>query len=168
VNGGIASATDYERYSKLYAKATSGSWTATGYFSHRNKGLLAGQFGTVFGDPTSNAIDQSALVDLTHAGRVAGFATTTRVFYGDYTFRGVELHPDELTIDDQKGRWWGAEGKAVGTVAQRHTLLFGVEYQKNIEQSQRTFALEPFVPYQDDRRHSSTSRTSMRCGPTCT
>ena len=157
VNGGVASGTDYERYSKLYAKASFGNFTATGYFSHRNKGLLAGQFGTVFGDPTSNSVDESALLDLTHTGRVRDFALTTRVFYGDYTFRGLQLYPDELDIDAANGRWWGAEVRAVGTVAERHTLLLGAEYQKNIEQTQRTFAVDPFVPFLEDRRRSSTA-----------
>jgi iron complex outermembrane receptor protein len=157
VNGGVADGTDYERYSKLYAKGSYGSFTASGYFSHRNKGLLAGQFGTVFGDPTSNSVDQSALVDLTHAARFDDFALTTRVFYGDYTFRGLQLYPDEVDLDTASGRWWGAEVKAVGALAERHTVLIGAEYQKNIEQVQRTFALDPFVSYQDDHRHSSSA-----------
>jgi iron complex outermembrane receptor protein len=157
VNGGIASGTDYERYSKLYAKASYGNFAATGYYSHRNKGLLPGQFGTVFGDPTSNSVDQSALFDLTHTGKVRDFAVTSRVFYGDYTFRGLQLYPDEVDVDTAKGRWWGTEVKAVGTVAEQHTLLLGAEYQKNFAQVQRTFAIDPFVSYLDDHRHSSNA-----------
>jgi iron complex outermembrane receptor protein len=157
VNGGIAVGTDYERYSKLYAKASYGSFTATGYYSHRNKGLLPGQFGTVFGDPTSNAVDQSALLDLTHNGKVRDFAVTSRVFYGDYKFRGVQLYSDEVDVDTAKGRWWGAEVKAVGKVAEQHTLLLGAEYQKNLAQVQRTFAIDPPSSYLDDHRHSTNA-----------
>jgi iron complex outermembrane receptor protein len=36
-----------------------------------------------------------------------------------------------------------------------HTLLLGAEYQKNFAQVQRTFAIDPFVSYLDDHRHSS-------------
>jgi outer membrane receptor protein involved in Fe transport len=157
VNGGIANGTDYERYSKLYAKATFESVTATAYYAYRNKGLLPGQFGTVFGDRTNNSIDENLLLDLTHTAKVRDFALTSRVFYGDYTWRGVQLYPTELDIDMAKGRWWGTEVKAVGTVAQKHTLLVGAEYQKNIEQNQTTFSADPFVSYQDDRRHSSNA-----------
>ena len=171
VNGGIASGTDYERYSKLYAKASFESLTLTGYYSHRNKGLLAGQFGTVFNDRTSNSVDESALFDITHSTSVRQFALTSRMFYGDYTFRGVQLYPAELDIDTAQGRWWGAETKAVGTVMSRHTLLVGADFQKNLEQSQRTYAVDPLFPTRMITAIRAlpecTCRTSMRCVPTC-
>jgi len=134
-----------------------GNFTFTGYYSHRNKGLLPGQFGTVFDDRISNAIDESALFDLTHNANVRQFGLTSRVFYGDYTYRGVQLYPTELDIDTAQGRWWGAELRAVGTVMERHTLLVGTEFQRNLEQSQRTFALDPVVSYHDDHRRSTTA-----------
>ena len=65
-----------------------------------------GQFGTVFDDRTSNSIDESALFDLTHYANVRQFGLTSRVFYGDYTYRGVQLYPTELDMGTDEAVGW--------------------------------------------------------------
>ena len=143
----------------------------TGDYSTRNKGLLAGQFGTIFHDPASNQIDQSTLLDLTHAGRVRDFAVTSRVFYGDYTFRGVQLYPDELDVDTANGRWWGAEVKAVGTVQNNTRFLSARNIRRT---SSRPRVRSRSIPSSPTRTTAgiqpipaSMSRMNTRSGPTC-
>lgn len=149
----IARAFDYDRSTKIDAKAGFAAFKVTATHSERNRGL-GSHFGALFTDPTSTSIDKNTLVDFAHSTRLRQFAVKTRVFHGSYAFRGDQLYPSELYVDTAQSDWWGTEVKASGNVLGRHKVLLGTDYQRNEREANRATGADPYA-----RHHTGQSET---------
>lgn len=157
INGGIAQGTDYERYSKLFAKLAYGPFTLTAAQSRRDKGLLSGTLGTTFNDPFNVWRDNLDLLDLTYFRASGHWQTQARVFRGAYEFDSnnhYTVSPNVLTKDTAQGKWWGTELKLVNSGFERHKIVAGVEFQHNHRQVQTSYDADPYALYLDDRGRS--------------
>jgi iron complex outermembrane receptor protein len=144
----IARAFDYDRSTRIDAKAGLAAFKVTATHSERNKGVLTSQFGALFADPTNSSIDTSTLVDFAHSTRARQFAVTTRVFHGSYAFRGDQLYPAELYVDTAQGDWWGTELKVSGNVFGRHRVLLATDYQRNEREANRGTGADLYARHQ--------------------
>jgi outer membrane receptor protein involved in Fe transport len=159
---GIARNVTYERRDSLYLRLEDGPWRSSLVHADRTKGVPA-YVGFIFDDPRSYYRDLESLLDLAWSDHI-GDRTQGHVrwFIGHYWFEGdyaVEGFPD-LNRDEATGQWWGLEARLLSTRWDRHTLVAGVEFQKNTRQSLKNFDLDAVrTTYFDGSR--DTARTAV-------
>lgn len=157
---GVARGLDHDRRTQLFGKLAADRFSLTGLWASRTKGIPTASYETVFNDPRAETLDGSAFVNLAYHGDTVGpWALDGQVFYGLYYYDGIYPYiyevgdPVTLNKDKTRAHWWGGEVKLVGRF-DRHTLLFGAEYQDNLRQDQSNFDIDPREIYSDDRRSS--------------
>jgi outer membrane receptor protein involved in Fe transport len=129
---GTQSGTDGEARTSINLVADAGGWRFSALHSDRTKGMSVPD-GTIYGDPRNVSRDTLTLLDLAREGSIGSAALSTRVFAGRYRFVGDYPLPEPdpaLNIDDDLGRWWGAETRLAGSSG-AHRWQVGAEYQRS-------------------------------------
>jgi outer membrane receptor for ferrienterochelin and colicin len=154
---GYAEGADGDEYQKALAKVSGGGLELTTAYSRREKQVPTASYGSVFGDPREQTVDQWGLVDLNYERALsAQWEVAPRVSYGEYEYRGDYPYGSggtEVNRDSSNARWWSGEVKLAGRF-ERHQLITGVEYQDNARQDQLNYDEDPYTLYLDDRRSS--------------
>ena len=100
--------------------------------------------------------DSRAWLDASFTDTLRGAVVTTRVFVDYSGYSGVYMF-DEGTVENRDtalGVWVGAEGTVSKRVSTRHQLTGGLEYRRNLRQDQRSWDVEPYWSYVDERIRS--------------
>lgn len=158
INNGVASGTDHERYSKIFAKVAYGPFSLTASHSERNKGTLPGYYGVTFNDPANVWQDRFSFLDLAYYRQWATVEVQARTSYGEYWFNGDNYFPAAPSVlfkDTGTAKWWGADLKGVYTGIARHKIVAGVEYQNNFHLQQLNRDVNPLTVYVDDRQRTT-------------
>jgi iron complex outermembrane receptor protein len=156
--GRTAADTDRSKVGSLFARLTYDGGAIEVLHGDRRKAVPGGQAESLFDDPDNDVRDTETLASLTWERRLDAADVSARLTYGDYQYRSVfaygpPTYPARTLLrDDAEGQWWTAELKASGTLARRHAIVGGTEYQYNARQDQSNGA--PGVVNLDDRRTS--------------
>jgi iron complex outermembrane receptor protein len=127
----------------------------TAYVS-RTKDIPTASYGTDFNDPRADTTDATGYIDLKYAHTFeGGMSLSARVSYNEYSYSGNSTYSGVLNRDISKGQWWVADVSAMKTFFDRHRVTAGVEYQRNIEQSQENYDVSPYSLYLDSSRRST-------------
>jgi iron complex outermembrane receptor protein len=156
--GRTAAETDRSKVGSVFARLSYDGGALEVLHGDRRKAVPGGQQASLFDDPDNRIRDVETLVSLLWERPIGGADVSARLTYGDYQYRASYAYgaPDypvrTLLHDDGEGQWWTAEIKASATLAQRHRVVAGIEYQDNSRQDQSNFAAG--TVYLDDRRTS--------------
>jgi outer membrane receptor for ferrienterochelin and colicin len=140
---GTQSGTDRESRTSVNLVASAGGWRFGALHSERVKGMSVPD-GTIYGDPRHVSRDTLTLLDVAHEATLGGAELTTRVFAGRYRFVGDYPIPEPdaaLNIDDDLGRWWGAEVRLAGSSG-AHRWQLGAEVQRSTRVDFRNYDAE--------------------------
>ncbi|MBI5641704.1 MAG: TonB-dependent receptor [Nitrospirae bacterium] len=152
-NNGFAENADYDRFNSSFAKISYKGLTIHGGYVYRKKGVPTAAFGTLFNDPGTYAADERAYLEMNYEQTFEkDLRIISRLSYDQYSYHGHYV-TDPLIVnkDFARGRWWGAEIKAIKTLFERHKVILGAEYQDNTKQDQGNY---DEAVYLDDRRRS--------------
>ena len=152
--GATARDQDEERYSKFFAKLNYKEWTFEGGYMKRPKHNPAAPFSAVFGDERMETVDTHAFANAGYNNALSDtLQLTGNLYYGAFDYDGIYPYPTVLNIDRSRGRRAGAELRLLSTAFERHKLLGGVEYQKDLRQLQRNFDKSPYRELIDNDQH---------------
>lgn len=156
VADGMARGLDGDRTRQLFARLSYQGWTLQAVHGERNKDVPTAPYGTAPGVAGTRTTDANTYLDLKHASApAANVELTGRLYYGRYAFEGSYVYdapPLYRNRDSVRGEWWGAEARMVSTAIDRHKLVFGAEYQRDMRQRQKNFDEQPYALNLDDRR----------------
>ncbi|MCE3602258.1 TonB-dependent receptor [Massilia sp. P8910] len=153
-NHGVASALDDERGQRFFARATYGAASLSLIHANRVKGIPTASYGQSFNDPRAATTDRQTYVNAawsSDGGAVEQLKA--RLFWGQYDSFGDYVALDEartLSHDGSDARWWGIEASLVSTRLAGHTVLAGIDLQRDYRLHQYSFDVAPFYSYLDD------------------
>lgn len=155
-NHGIAAGLDYERGERLLASATAGTLAFSAMHARRVKGVPTASYFQPFNDPRSKTTDRQGYLNAAWRSRAPGpEQASARLFWGSYDSFGDYVNPDpqrSLNHDGSSARWWGADLSLVSTRFAGHTVLAGLDYQRDYRLRQYTFDVDPYYSYLADER----------------
>jgi outer membrane receptor for ferrienterochelin and colicins len=164
-NNGVIPDLDSEDTQKLFGKAKYGDFTLTAAYSRRAKQVPLPYTGSPFNDRAARETDRQAFVDLRYATKLdSGWDVQAHASYNWYWFDAYFSYLDVIPTDPNRavvnhdigrGRWMEGEVQVNRKIADKHTLTFGGDIRRNIQQSQKNFDIAPYALYQDDNRDSS-------------
>jgi iron complex outermembrane receptor protein len=138
---GTVAGGDRERTRRAFASFDEGGFSLQALHAERRKGIPTASFGTVFGDTRAQTRDAWSLATAAYERSLTKrLELRARISFGSYDYEGAypfDLGAGDVSLyeDYARGRWWNAESS--GTLrAGRHTLLFGVEGQRDSRQDQ--------------------------------
>ncbi|WP_229413490.1 TonB-dependent receptor plug domain-containing protein [Massilia violaceinigra] len=155
-NHGVASGLDDERGQRFFARATHGAATLSLIHANRVKGIPTASYSQSFNDPRTATTDRQTYVNAawrSEAGAVEQLKA--RLFWGQYDSFGDYVASDQartLSHDGSSARWWGIDASVVSTRLAGHTVLAGIDLQRDYRLHQYSFDIAPFHSYLDDRR----------------
>ncbi|MEO8622518.1 MAG: TonB-dependent receptor [bacterium] len=156
-NNGYADAADRESYHKVFTSLTKGNFSFQASNVSRDKGIPTASFGSLFNDPRTYTYDGLTLASLGYDKALSrGSSFSARVHTGHWTNGGsyaFDTSATPLHIANV-GDWWSADVDATRTVASRHFLTVGAEFNDNTRQNQSVYDVEPLVMYTDLRNRS--------------
>jgi iron complex outermembrane receptor protein len=151
---GIARGLDGIDLDRFFVKANAGAFSFMLAHASQEKGDPTASYGQLFGDPRSSAHDARTLADLAWRFDAADdLAVTTRLFAGRYDYAGDYVYAPAPTLNKDTGnaRWYGASVQGTWTGWSRHTLVFGVDAQRDARRDLANYDIAPFVPNVDYR-----------------
>ena len=155
-NHGVAAGLDYERGERLLASARAGQLAVTAMHARRVKGVPTASYFQPFNDPRSKITDRQSYLNAAWRSAAAGpEQVSARLFLGRYDSFGDYIYPDQartVNHDGSSSRWWGGELSLVSSRFAGHTVLAGLDYQRDYRLQQYTFDVAPYYSYLDDRR----------------
>lgn len=164
-NSGVIANLDSEDTQKIFTKASYGDFTFTAAYSRRDKQVPLPYTGSPFNDRAARETDRQAFVDLRYATKFGdGWDVQTHANYNwywwDAYFSFLDVIPTApergvVNHDIGRGRWAEAEVQVNKKIADKHTLTFGGDVRRNIEQSQKNFDVAPYTLFQDENRRSN-------------
>ena len=158
-NHGVATGLDYERGERMLASATDGPFSLTVMHARRLKGVPTASFFQPFNDPRSSTTDRQTYVNAAfHARAANALQFNARLFWGAYDSIGDYVNDDatrSLNHDGSRSRWWGAELSLMSMRFAGHTLLAGLDYQRDYRLQQFSFNIAPYVGFLDEHRAGS-------------
>jgi iron complex outermembrane receptor protein len=146
-NHGVAVGRDGEDVHRLYLKAGWSDFSFSGLLSARNKSVPTGSYESLFNTP-NEWIDRYAIGNLQWE-RSFGQAHVLQVQMGlaDYDYGSTVRYGthDAPTVfkDPSHARWLSGELRYQWLGWRQHRWLFGVDYQRNLEQSLKSYELTP-------------------------
>ncbi len=153
---GMARGLDGDRTRQLFARYAYRGWTLAAVRGEREKDIPTAAYGTVPGMAGTRTRDGNTYLDLKYsAAPSVRTEVTARLYYGHYTYHGDYIYdapPLYRNRDSAHGEWWGAEARVVSSAIERHKLVAGAEYQRDLRQRQMNFDERPYALYLDDRR----------------
>ncbi len=152
---GTAVGLDHDRADNVYGKFAFGDFTLALAHADRKKGVPTASYGQDFNDPRANTVDRQSFFDLKYQRALSDqLELTGRAYYGLYHYTGDYIYSGVDNRDRTNGRWWGAEVKLLHTAFKGHKLVYGGEYQRDLQRDQANYDLDPYAAYLDDRRQS--------------
>jgi len=158
-NKGVAQGLDYENGTRLFARAVHGPLSVSVMHAERVKGVPTGSFFQPFNDPRSQTTDRQSYVNAAwHTSSGAHEDIKARLFWGAYNSFGnyiLDNAERTLTLDGSSARWWGFELTLLSTRLAGHTLLAGVDLQRDYRLDQYNHDVAPYQVYLDDHHRGS-------------
>ena len=155
-NHGVAQGLDHDRGERVFASAAAGAFKVTLMHATRVKGVPTASFSQPFNDARSATTDTQSYANAAwHAGAGRAEELSARLFWGRYDSYGNYVNDDatrSINHDGSQARWWGAEFSVVSKRMAGHTLLAGLDFQRNYRLQQTTYNVDPFEGILDDRR----------------
>ncbi|PYM66193.1 MAG: hypothetical protein DMD79_03320 [Candidatus Rokuibacteriota bacterium] len=162
-NNGIARKADDDRALQLYGLASFHGFTLQGLVGAREKRIPTASFGTVFDDARNRTTDTRGYLDLRYEdtlpyeiGLLARLYYDRVEYYGHYIYAAESA--GEAPIENRDlghGEWVGSEVQLSRVLWDRHKVITGVEYQRNLSQDQKNYDRSPYLLNLDDRRSGS-------------
>jgi len=162
-NNGIARKADDDRALQLYGLASFHGFTLQGLVGAREKRIPTASFGTVFDDARNRTTDTRGYLDLRYEdtlpyeiGLLARLYYDRVEYYGHYIYAAESA--GEAPIENRDlghGEWVGSEVQLSRVLWDRHKVITGVEYQRNLSQNQKNYDRSPYLLNLDDRRSGS-------------
>jgi iron complex outermembrane receptor protein len=148
---------DFENSHRLWLKASVAGFTASLISSDRRKGLSGAPYGVRFNDPASLFRDTLTLADISKNIELSDqLVALLRGYAGESQFQGVYAYAGApVNRDLAQGHWHGTEARLTWKGWRDHTVMAGLEYQRDSKVLQRNFDLEPYTVYLDDNRPRS-------------
>lgn len=156
-NSGRENGVDFEKAQRLWAKATVAGFSASLIHSDRSKGLSGAPYGVSFNDAASLYRDAFTSLDASKNVALSGqLYALVRGFWGEYRFQGAYAYPAAIVNRDlSQGNWYGAETRLTWRGWRGHTVLAGLDIQRDNKMLQRNFDVDPYALYLDDSRQRS-------------
>jgi outer membrane receptor for ferrienterochelin and colicins len=151
-NNGIAEDLDTGSNAGFYANASFRGLTAQLVFNTRDKGIPTASYGTAFNDRKEQTADTTGFLDLKfERGFRKNWSILARTYFATYDYSGTygyEYSGDDTAyisrnLDFASGRWWGGEFQLTRTLAQKHHLTAGVEWQDSRRARQKNYDAAP-------------------------
>ncbi len=152
---GRAIGCDSDRYYRFFTSLAYGDLTLFGGWSHREKGIPTGSFGTVFGDPRNSTIDERGFVELRYQRVLRPWVELTgRAYFDQVAYHGRYLYlrtPEDrdpyqvMNHDLADGLSWGAEARATFRVGRWLNLVAGAELVHHVRQHQENHDEEVYL-----------------------
>jgi iron complex outermembrane receptor protein len=155
--GGSARGLDWERTTRLFARARAGAWSMTLLDGARTKGMATASYGQPFNVPGGQTLDRLTLAEVGYRNRILPMhgEVTGRIYHGNYRYEGhfVNWEPfGTINYDRTRARWWGADVSLFLQVAAAHKLVLGADYQYNHDLTQQNYDTQPYYAYLDDHQ----------------
>jgi outer membrane receptor protein involved in Fe transport len=153
---GLSRHADADRAHNIVGSLSRGAFALQGAYGTREKQIPTGAYGTTLGDERTRTRDSRAWLDASFTDTLRGAVVTTRAFVDYSGYSGVYMF-DEGTVENRDtalGVWVGAESTVSKRVSMRHQLTGGLEYRRNLRQDQRSWDVEPYWSYVDERIRS--------------
>jgi iron complex outermembrane receptor protein len=149
---GVATNLDFERDRQLFARVQGGAWKMEAEYGARRKGDPTANFSTDPLVPGKYEEDDYTVTQVQYQKRLAGdsLQVSARAFLGNYHSDGAGSFAGESYSQLIEGDWRGAELQLLSSAIDRHTLLFGLEYQDDYRRVQALrsvgLGLDVYVP----------------------
>jgi outer membrane receptor for ferrienterochelin and colicins len=154
-NNGVTNGTDFDRYQSAFLKLSYQGIDFESSYNSRTKGIPTGSYGTDFNNPNNQTVDGAFFTDLKYERKITdSTAVMVRFFFdhsdytGDYIYSGVDIK------DLERGEWWGGELKYSLSLNEVQKIVFGTEYQDNIQQLQQNYNESPYTLFLNDNTTS--------------
>ncbi len=151
-NNGVARNADDETAYNLLTTLTYKDLTLTGAYSRREKHVPTASFGTVFNDGRERTTDERFYLDLKYNHSFADdlelMARGYYDYYGyraDYPFNYATSGPPFIVLnhDDNYGDGVGTEVQLTKKLWDRHTVIVGGEFRRDLDLYQSNFSGNP-------------------------
>ncbi len=151
--GARARGLDHERNLKLFARLDYLGWTMQAGYMRRPKGNPTAPYGTLFGDDRMETVDTHAFATLGYRRHLSEHTEISgSLYYGHYGYDGAYPYAGTLNVDRSRGRRAGGELRLLSGAFAGHTLMAGIEYQRDLRQDQKNYDLSPHLVYLDERQ----------------
>lgn len=152
---GTAQGLDWERITRLFARAQIGEWSMLLLDGARTKGMATASYGQPFNVPGGQTLDRLSLVELGYRSQVLPMhgELAGRVFHGDYHYEGRFVNHEpfgSINLDQTRARWWGADVSLFLQLTAAQKVVIGAEYQYNSNLTLQNYDIEPRIVYLDD------------------
>ncbi|MHB8110447.1 MAG: TonB-dependent receptor plug domain-containing protein [Syntrophorhabdaceae bacterium] len=157
-NFGRSENNNAENYSSLFGNLTFSGLSIEGAYGSCTTNVPTGAWNTIFNDDRTKSSDTQGYIDVRYQKTFQNKDDLlVRMFYDYYRFDGKYIYdypPVTLNRDLALGKWWGTEALYTAKIAERHTIIGGVEYRDNFLQQQKNHDDSPYVQYLDEKRSS--------------
>jgi outer membrane receptor for ferrienterochelin and colicins len=148
-NDGVAERRDGEDAASFFSTARFSDFTVSAFWSDRTKEVPTASYETVFNDPREETFDTRSYLDARYDHAFdESLWLQARAFYDEYVYSGNYPYemaepglPSDIVLskDETIGRWVGTELQLTSKVGERHTVIVGGEYRKNLREYQLTY-----------------------------
>lgn len=139
-NGGWARGLDAESWEKAYFKYRWGGWRLSAQVNSREKDLPTGAYGSLFAQPGTRTLDQSARLELAYDGELAsGWQQQARLSLQTFRFNGDYRFLDADNRDQARAQSRVASYQLQWQGMTNHRWVVGVEAQHDLRLLQRNF-----------------------------
>jgi outer membrane receptor for ferrienterochelin and colicins len=151
---------DHDSSKSYMGQLTFGHFTLESVASTREKQIPTASFGTVFGDPRSQTVDDRGYLDISYERTLQKDTEfSIRVYFDRVSYHGVYVYePDggtgnQLNQDLGRGDWAGIKTKITKPLWQKHKVTMGGSLQDDLRQDQSNYGSNPYqLNLHDDRR----------------
>jgi outer membrane receptor protein involved in Fe transport len=156
-NHGLARGLDYERGTRVYARASYGPFTVALLAADRVKGVPTASFEQTFDDPRSRTDDRQTYLSFGYRDFAGPHEELNlRLLSGRYDSIGDYIERDAnrtLERDGSRARWWSGEVRVVSTRWNGHKIVAGADIERDTRLAQFAYDLAPYLLHLDDLRH---------------
>ncbi len=151
-NNGIAEDLDSENSTNVFANISGRNLTAQFVFNSRGKAIPTASYGSVFNDRAARTKDTVSYIDLKYEHKFRqNWDVVARTYLGIYDYEGVYGYALETedssyfarNYDYSAGRWWGGDFQLTRTLAGKHHLTVGTDWQHGFHLRQWNYDAEP-------------------------
>ncbi|MDP2833391.1 MAG: TonB-dependent receptor [Pseudomonadota bacterium] len=146
---------DGEESTRLYARLSLGELKISALLARRDKADPTAPYDTLIGDPRSRIRDQHGHLGLAWQTELkTGLTGDILADYGNYRFQGDypgdrTAASSDLKRDSTVGRWLNLQARLTDQRLADHKLVWGAEWQQDLEKHQRGENVSTATPYLD-------------------
>lgn len=161
-HGGVARGLDFDRAHRLFAKAARGPWTVSAGYVARTKGVPTDSFGALFDMPNQTRDTQAFAKAALALPLASGVDLSALAHWGRADYQGIGFYPGEsgqaqVNVDGDHAAWYGASAQLTLSGVAGHTIVAGVDLQRNARRDQFSYYREPYQQLLDDQRSDGRS-----------